>query len=176
MNTQTHPPYAIPVPNQFQTSQSKEIPQASIQRPSSSTQIHPSELSEHFHTNLPMNNNDKGKSLQLLNDSNSLQLPNFPYEPLLFYLHDHKLYYTSFYGPRYNENAIFMIIKNGTIPLRYLFTVISNLSKLIKRLFKMLTIIRFSSLCPLGILIMSNGSTGSFNIGQLLNLIFSNLF
>ena len=36
-----------------------------------------------------------------------------------------------------------LIIKNGTIPLRYHFTVISNLSKIIKRLFKMSTIIRY---------------------------------
>ena len=102
MNTQTH---AIPVPNQFQIS---EIPQASIQHPSSSTQIPHSELSEHFHTNLTMDDNDKGKSLPLLNDSNSIQLPNFPRAPLQFYLRDHELYYTSFYGPRYNETAIFI--------------------------------------------------------------------
>ena len=69
-----------------------------------------------------------------------------------------------------------LIIKNGTIRLRYHFTVISNSSKLIKRLFKILTIIRFLSSCPFGILIISNGSTNSLNIGQLLNLIFSNLF
>ena len=37
-------------------------------------------------------------------------------------------------------------------------------------------IIQFSSLCLLDILIVSNGSTDSLNIGQLLNLIFSNLF
>jgi len=42
-----------------------------------------------------------------------------------------------------------LIIKNGTIPLRYQFTVISNLSKLIKRLFRMSTIIQYSSLCLL---------------------------
>ena len=96
MDTQTH---ANPVPNQFQVSQSNDIPQASIQHPSSSTPIPPSELSEHFHTNLTMDDNDKGKSLQL---------PNFPHEPLLFYFRDHELYYTSFYGPRYNENAIFI--------------------------------------------------------------------
>jgi len=69
-----------------------------------------------------------------------------------------------------------LIIKNGTIPLRYPFTVISNSSKLIKRLFKILTIIGYSSLCLLGILIISNGSANALNIGQLLNLIFSNLF
>ena len=108
MNTQTHHPYVIPVPNQFQISQTEEFPHASIQHPSSSTQIPSSELSEHFHTSLTMNNNDKGKSLQVLNDSYSIPPPNFPYEPLLFYLHDHELYYTSFYGPRYNENAIFI--------------------------------------------------------------------
>ena len=61
MDTQTHRPYANPVRNQFQVSQSKKIPQASIQHPSSPTQIPPSELSEHFHTNLTMNDNDKGK-------------------------------------------------------------------------------------------------------------------
>jgi len=37
-----------------------------------------------------------------------MQLPNFPHESLLFYFRDHELYYTSFYGPRYNENAIFI--------------------------------------------------------------------
>ena len=73
MDTQTHHPYANPIPNQFQVSQSNDIPQASIQHPSSSTPIPHSELSEHFHTNLTMDNNDKGKSLQLLNDSNSIQ-------------------------------------------------------------------------------------------------------
>ena len=55
-----------------------------------------------------MNDNDKDKSQQLLNDSNSIQLPNFPHKPLLFYLRDHEIYYTSFYGPRYNEMAIFI--------------------------------------------------------------------
>jgi len=55
-----------------------------------------------------MDDNDKGKSLQLLNDSHSIQLPNFPHEPFLFYLRDHELYYTSFYGSRYNETAIFI--------------------------------------------------------------------
>ena len=84
MNTQTH---AIPAPNQI-----SEMPQASIQHPSTSTQIPPSELSEHFHTNLTMDDNDQGKSLQLLNDSHSIQLPNFPHEPFLFYLRDHELY------------------------------------------------------------------------------------
>jgi len=69
-----------------------------------------------------------------------------------------------------------LIIKNGTIPLRYHFTVISNLSKFIKRLFRMSTIVRYSSLCLLGILINSNGFANTLNIGQLLNLIFSNLF
>ena len=108
MNAQTHPSYAIPVPDQFQISQTEEFPQALIQHPSSFTQIPSSELSEHFLTSLTMNNNDEGQSLQVLNDSNSIQLTNFPYEPLLFYLHDHELYYTSFYGPRYNENAIFI--------------------------------------------------------------------
>jgi len=53
-------------------------------------------------------NNDKGKSLQVLNDYNSMQLKNYPHEPLLFYLRDHELYFTSFYGPRYNEQAIFI--------------------------------------------------------------------
>ena len=91
MNTQTH---AIPVPNQI-----SEMPQASIQHPSTSTQIPPSELSEHFHTNLTMDDNHQGKNLQL---------PKFPHEPLLFYLRDHELYYTSFYEPRYNENVIFI--------------------------------------------------------------------
>ena len=81
-----------------QTPLSKEIPQIAIQYPSSSTQISPFELSEQFHTNLTMDTND----------SNSIQLPNFPHEPLLFYLRDHELYYTSFYGPRYNETAIFI--------------------------------------------------------------------
>jgi len=108
MDTQTHHPYGNPVPNQFQVSQSKEIPHALIQHSSSSTQIPPSELSQHFHTNVTMDDNDKGKSLQFLNDSNSIQLPNFPPKPLLFYLRDHELYYTSFYGPRYNENTIFI--------------------------------------------------------------------
>jgi len=103
MNAQTHPPYAIPTTNQFQISQTKEIPQASVQHPSSSTQIPSSELS-----NLTMHDNDKGKSLQLLNDSNSIQLPNFPHEPLLFYLCDHELYYTLFYGPQFNETTIFI--------------------------------------------------------------------
>jgi len=69
-----------------------------------------------------------------------------------------------------------LIIKNDPIPLRYHFTVISNLSKLIKCLFKMSTVIRFLSLCLLDILIISNGSTDSLSIGQLLNLIFLNLF
>jgi len=69
MNTQTHPPYAIAATNQFQISQTKEIPQASIQHPSSFIQIPSSELS-----NLTMHDNNKGKSLQLLNDSNSIQL------------------------------------------------------------------------------------------------------
>ena len=87
MNTQTH---AISVPNQYRI---VESPQASIQHPSSSTQIPPSELSEHFHTNLTMADNDKNKRL-LLNDSNTIQLSNFPHEPLLFYLRDHKIYYT----------------------------------------------------------------------------------
>jgi len=99
MDNQTHPPSTSLVPNQFQISQSEEIPQASILHPSSSTQIPSSELSEHFHTNPTMDDNDKGKSLQLLNDSNSIQLPNFPPESLIFYLRDHELYYTSFYGP-----------------------------------------------------------------------------
>ena len=81
-----------------QTPLSKEIPQTAIQYPSSSTQISPFVLSEQFHTNLTMNTND----------SNSIQLSNFPHEPLLFYLRDHELYYTSFYGPRYNETAIFI--------------------------------------------------------------------
>jgi len=108
MNTQTHPPYAIPVTNQFQILRTEEFHPTSIQHPSSSTQIPSSELSEYFHTNLTMNDNDKDKSLQLLNDSNSIQLPNFPYERLLFYLRDHELYYISFYGSRYNENAIFI--------------------------------------------------------------------
>jgi len=53
-----------------------------------------------------MNDNDNDKNLQVLNDSNSIQLPNFSHEPLLFYLRDHELYYTSFYGPRYNESTI----------------------------------------------------------------------
>ena len=69
-----------------------------------------------------------------------------------------------------------LIIKNATIPLRYHFTVISNLSKFIKRLFRTSTIVRYSSLCLLGILITSNGSANTLNIGQLLNLILSNLF
>ena len=69
MNTQTHPPYAIPETNQFQISQTKEIPQASVQHPSLSTQIPSSELA-----NLTIHDNDKGKSLQLLNDSNSFVL------------------------------------------------------------------------------------------------------
>ena len=123
-----------------------------------------------------MLDNNKSKSLQLLNDSNSIQLPNFSHEPLLFYFRDHKLYYTSFYGPRYNEFLSSSIIKSGTITLRYHFIVMSNLSKLIKCLFKMSTIIRFSSSCLLDILIISNGSSDSLNIGQFLNLIFSNLF
>ena len=91
MNTQTHHPYAIPVTNQFQISQTKEISQASVQHPSSSTQIPSSELSEYFHINLTMNDNNKDNSLQLLNDSNSIQLPHFPHELLLFYLRDHEL-------------------------------------------------------------------------------------
>ena len=95
-DTQTHPPYSIPVLNQFQISQAEEFPQTSIQHPSSSTQIPSSELSEHFHISLTMNDSEKGKSLQVLNDSNSIQLPSFPHEPLLFYLRDHELYYTSF--------------------------------------------------------------------------------
>ena len=112
-DTQTHPPYSIPVPNGFQIPQSKEFPpliytQVSIQRPSSSTQIPSSKLSKHFHTSLTMNNTDKGKRLQVLNDSNSIQLTNFPHQPLLFYLRDHELYFTSFYRPRYNESAIFI--------------------------------------------------------------------
>jgi len=111
MNTQTHPPYAIPVTNQFQISQTEEFHPTSIQHPSSSTQIPSSELSEYFHTTLTMNDNDKDKSLQPLQDSNSIQLPNFPHEPLLFYLRDHELYYASFYRPRYNENAIFIDYK-----------------------------------------------------------------
>jgi len=69
-----------------------------------------------------------------------------------------------------------LTIKNGTIPLRYPFIVISNSSKLIRHLFKMSTIIRYSLLCLLDILITSNGSANALNIGQLLNLIFSILF
>ena len=96
-----------------QTLPSEEFPpltytQASIQHSSSSTQIPSFKLSEHFQTSLTMNNNDKGKALQILNDSNSIQLTNFSHEPLLFYLRDHELYFTSFYGPRYNESAIFI--------------------------------------------------------------------
>ena len=72
MNTQAHPPYATPIPNQFQNSQPEEFHPTSIQHPSSSTQIPSSELSEYFHTTLTMNDNDKDKSLQLLNDSNSI--------------------------------------------------------------------------------------------------------
>ena len=91
-DTQTHPSYAIPVPNQFQISQTEEFHQISIQHLSSSTQIPSSKPLEHFHPNLTMNDNDKGKNLQVLNDSNSIQLSNFPHEPLLFYLRDHELY------------------------------------------------------------------------------------
>jgi len=58
-----------------------------------------------------------------------------------------------------------LIIKNGTIPLEYHFIVISKLSKLIKRLCKILTIVRILALRPLGILIISNGFTDSLNIG-----------
>ena len=107
-DTQTHPPYAIPVPIQFQIPQAEEFPQASIQHPSSSTQIPSFELLEHFHTSLTTNSNEEDKSLQVLNDFNSIQLKNFPHKPFLFYLCDHELYYTSFYGPRYNESAIFI--------------------------------------------------------------------
>ena len=35
-------------------------------------------------------------------------MTNYPHEPLLFYLRDHELYYTSFYGLRYNKSAIFI--------------------------------------------------------------------
>jgi len=38
----------------------------------------------------------------------SLELPNYPHEPLLFYLRDYELYYTAICGPRYNEYAIFI--------------------------------------------------------------------
>jgi len=38
----------------------------------------------------------------------SFQWPNYPHEPLLFYLRDYELYYTAFCGPRYNEYAIFI--------------------------------------------------------------------
>ena len=43
----------------------------------------------------------KSKSLQVLNDYNPIQ--NYTHEPLPFYLRDHKLYFTSLYGSRYNE-------------------------------------------------------------------------
>ena len=33
---------------------------------------------------------------------------NYPHEPLLFYMRDNELYYTSFCGLRYNEYAIFI--------------------------------------------------------------------
>lgn len=60
-DTQTHPHYSIPVTNRFQILQAKEFPplaytQASIQHPSSSTQIPSSDLSKHFHTSLTMSN------------------------------------------------------------------------------------------------------------------------
>lgn len=35
-------------------------------------------------------------------------ISNHPHEPLLFYLRDQELYYTSFAGPRYNEHAIYI--------------------------------------------------------------------
>ena len=48
MKTQTHLPYAIPVQNQSQISQTEEFPQASIQHPSSSTQTSSFDLSKYF--------------------------------------------------------------------------------------------------------------------------------
>ena len=38
----------------------------------------------------------------------SPQMSSLPLDPLLFYLRDHELYYTTFSGPRYNEYAIFI--------------------------------------------------------------------
>ena len=43
-----------------------------------------------------------------ITSNKSLQLPNYPHEPLLFYLRDYDLFYTAFCGPRYNEYAIFI--------------------------------------------------------------------
>ena len=61
-----------------------------------------------------MSREDKCKSLQLdgncnfIPTPNLIQMTNYPHKPLLFYLRDHELYYTSFYGPRCNESAIFI--------------------------------------------------------------------
>ena len=61
-----------------------------------------------------MSREDKGKGMHLENDykfgptQKTIQLINYPRDPLLFYLHDHELCYTSFYGPRYKESAIFI--------------------------------------------------------------------
>ena len=113
-DTQTHPHCSIPVANRFQIVKSEECPPLTYTQASSSTQTSSSDLSKHFHTSLTMNNKDKGKAIQFDNDNNSyptqnhLQMTNYPQEPLLFYLRDHELYYTSFYGPRCNESAIFI--------------------------------------------------------------------
>ena len=69
---------------------------------------------------------DKGRGLQRTEDdqllvstqnqflpltqTQCLSMPDkiLPFDPFLFYLRDHELYYTALSGPRYNEYAIFI--------------------------------------------------------------------
>ena len=98
-----------------------------------------------------------------------MQLPNFPHEPLLFYLCDHELYYTSFYGPQYNENAIFIDYQEWYISFEISFY---SYLKLIK---PYQTLVQDVNNHPV-LIVMPTELYYTVNIGQLLNLIFSNLF
>ena len=59
---------------------------------------------------LHTDNDQRAKTPSTFTQTHYPSMPdkNLPFEPFLFYIRDHELYYTALSGPRYNEYAIFI--------------------------------------------------------------------